>query len=134
MVPGACDVNHEAKWRQIPAETGYHLLRFCEIANPDCFYALRSKDNGANWDVVMATDEGPDVDGVEEAATLHPTFTDWLERMIRDEGWPPVEGMIEPEVSFIPPYCERVPDAEAEARFGPLQSLLPAIQHMIYRP
>jgi hypothetical protein len=112
-VPGACDIGHLAEWRHIPADTSYHLLRFCEITSEDSYYALRSKDDGLNWDVVIALDEGPDVETVEEGYSHHPSFTHWLEWMIQNDGWPVFEGMVEKGSGYIEPYCERMPDAEA---------------------
>ena len=109
----------------IETKPPFHLLRFCELSFLDMCYALRTKNNGKSWDVVYIAVGDSDQEAAESFPTLHESFTDWLQYLTDNDGWPPLKSS--PGAYGLYRHFERrIPDEEAKAVFGPLSALLPA--------
>lgn len=104
----------------------FHLLRFCELPMREMYYALRTQDDGEHWDVVYTCVGDYDQEVAESWPPLHPTFTDWLEYMLDNDGWPALPGRHCP--GLYQQYARRMPDSEAQKMYGRLDALLPPVE------
>jgi len=109
-----------------------YLLRFCELQT-DCYYALRTNDNGANWDVIFTT--GVEIDEIfaREGASAFPNFTSWLEYMHASDGWPPFPTCPQDYHGYYRFVERRLPESEVITRFGSAEALLPALKIKVFK-
>ena len=111
-----------------------YLLRFCELTT-DCYYALRTNDNGVNWDVIFTTGVETDEIYAREATSVFPNFTAWLDYMHANDGWPPWPGY--PEDCTWGGYYRyvdrRLPDSEVITRYGSIEALLPRLKIKVFK-
>jgi hypothetical protein len=124
FLPGLLDCDGSPdEWRLM--KPPFRLLRFCEMSYREMYYALRSKDDGKSWDVIYTCVGEADQDAAESFPTLHSSFTDWLQYLMENDGWPPLKS--HPEAPGLYRHFDRrIPDNEAAALFGSLSALLPA--------
>ena len=104
----------------------FHLLRFCELPLCEMYYALRTQDDGGHWDVVYTCVGDYDQEVAESWPSLHSSFTAWLEYMLDNDGWPALPGRHCP--GLFKRYTRRMPDSEAQEKYGELEALLPVAQ------
>ena len=122
LLPGLLDIgSSDAECGQISPP--YHLLRFCSFPHLGMWYALRTRNNGKDWDVVYANEEEPDQEPAEAPESLHASFSEWLEYLVGCNGWPPLKGL--GTRGIFKTFDSRLPDEEAVQRYGPLEKLLP---------
>ncbi|MES2466637.1 MAG: hypothetical protein V4675_05000 [Verrucomicrobiota bacterium] len=122
LLPGLLDIGSGGPdWAQITAP--FHLLRFCAFPHLGMWYALRTQNNGREWDVVYANEEERDQETAETAPSLHASFSEWLEYLVGCSGWPPLKGL--GTMGLFKDFDSRLSDEEAVRRYGPLEKLLP---------
>jgi len=128
-----CRVGQARRTRLPDGANSARPISFCEIARLEEYYALRTRDNGATWDVVWATDQRPDSETVADDCTMHSTFTDWLDRMHRDDGWPPSPEWPDDIAGYFRRAERRLGVSEIQKRFGPPEELLPPVVPKFYK-
>jgi hypothetical protein len=77
----------------VPRDLPWHVLRFCEIGDSDCFALRRRPDGG--WEVILAVHEYDDTEflepedpKVDARRVLSDSFHGWLQLMDETDGWP----------------------------------------------
>lgn len=138
-VPGisALDNSYRLSVAAFKLKPHQRLLRFCEIVDSD-YYALRSRDSGKTWDVVIAQLDNTDEETVEQQPTYFASFTEWLKFMIAQDGWPSSPFLIGKKLVDYGIYYEpcaerRLPPEEVKTRFGDPQKLLPPVKLRTYQ-
>jgi hypothetical protein len=106
----------------------FALIRFCQIGDNQCFFALRTKDSGEHWDIVYASEGDMDEELIESPdCVVALSFLEWLEDLHRRDGWPPLRTYPDDYSDFCL-HAERIPSEEAVQAFGPAALSVPAFQ------